>query len=1218
MADTGQAPGFNFGFGQTPAAPETQDNGPDQISRPKQYPTATRIENGTAYDISGKALGPVGDQDAAQPKPASFNFGFGEKHDFGFGNQDTAAEAEEHRGIYDSLLDFAKARNLTMTGAESLTDLYNKVKNYVSSTPPPTGAAMVAEAASPVPLGPAKDFAKGAWSAQQHETDVARKWLAQPDIESKIVGAARYVQGGIPIAGPILGAIEDHMVKGEYSKAAGVASTLLTPEALEDTGSAISNVVKGAADKVGDLATSATNHVAGELGISNDFNTVVKNIAKPTAKQYQAYQAKIANVSDDLQAILNDSKKPVEQPQQFADAIDKHIQNYESQLQQEAGATKGSSEPVVPGIQQRISGRLDQFFDENKGLYGDETQVDEAKKKVLEGILQSRNGEHLLEPNLFEAENIRRRLNREGKPQFATNATPTTDAYKAGALEAASELRDAIDESFEQKGIQGVQDWRTKEANLIDIRDRLKTAQKKADDLGEPGLWKSMINKVGAPATIIAAAFGHPIGAAAIASGVLMDYLHQKGTNPIANVIRAADIAKKNVGVEATVPERIPVSAPGEPQGPIQGPQSAASITGIVIPTNSLLDTFRAGSEAQTGRTVPVVQPEPVTVKAPPVNHGLYGELSTHYGQFLGTTPYTELEQRFMSDVYAKQQAGKPLLPAEKQLLSKVNQHLAEQRSFGEQAAVDAAEQAKENAAKAAEQQQKLIEEEKAKAEQAAKDSQKAAEDAEREKQDRISKGLVTNIATPFPVGEELPVPDFYEGIGYNGPRIRAHEAGHQIMVDDAGYITGDVISHLHDKAERGSLAEARWDKTPFMNEKGKLDFAKIKENLPDVLAILYGGPVAEEIAHDVPLSQNYGAGTDINNARSLLRDLGFKPTEWGMMLKAAEMRAREVLTAPGVSDIIKRYTGSRQADLEEGLHMHPETIGQMVQEVRSARGGGNALGNEESNVAGSERSDKEGNAGRKGGAKSGDAKALQAAGEAGTRTRSGETGSEAESRSKVEGYKPSEKAATMSAERKDYGPEFDAAQKQHEIDRNKSILRNPKATEEDRRVATETLLDLQNPDLAAVRAYIKAEPKGFDEQKFPHSYAVEVKWPDGMTHTDEVKGLNEGHALWRAKNNWEGADVKISHETTPENVLKTNIKAPERTTGVPEHDSAIKEGGGVPAGVMDLGEFGKIVMFHDPISSTTLGFKNGETITPEKVREKIEASRAQYAAAGK
>jgi hypothetical protein len=52
-----------------------QDNEPSEIQRPAQFPTATKIDNGIAYDISGKALGPVGDQgtsQAAQPKDDDF------------------------------------------------------------------------------------------------------------------------------------------------------------------------------------------------------------------------------------------------------------------------------------------------------------------------------------------------------------------------------------------------------------------------------------------------------------------------------------------------------------------------------------------------------------------------------------------------------------------------------------------------------------------------------------------------------------------------------------------------------------------------------------------------------------------------------------------------------------------------------------------------------------------------------------------------------------------------------------------------------------------------------------------------------------------------------------------------------------------------------------------------------------------------------------------
>lgn len=64
-----------------------------------------------------------------------------------------------------------------------------------------------------------------------------------------------------------------------------------------------------------------------------------------------------------------------------------------------------------------------------------------------------------------------------------------------------------------------------------------------------------------------------------------------------------------------------------------------------------------------------------------------------------------------------------------------------------------------------------------------------------------------------------------------------------------------------------------------------------------------------------------------------------------------------------------------------------------------------------------------------------------------------------------VSGYKPSEKAATMSAPARSLGPEFEADQMAHERARNESILRNPKATAEDRRIAQSRLDEMNEPE---------------------------------------------------------------------------------------------------------------------------------------------------------
>jgi len=48
---------------------------------------------------------------------------------------------------------------------------------------------------------------------------------------------------------------------------------------------------------------------------------------------------------------------------------------------------------------------------------------------------------------------------------------------------------------------------------------------------------------------------------------------------------------------------------------------------------------------------------------------------------------------------------------------------------------------------------------------------------------------------------------------------------------------------------------------------------------------------------------------------------------------------------------------------------------------------------------------------------------------------------------------------------------------------------------------------------------------KGWAEQKYPSSYQFKVDWPE-MSMVDEVKGLNPGHARYRAKENWPDAEV--------------------------------------------------------------------------------------------
>lgn len=90
-----------------------------------------------------------------------------------------------------------------------------------------------------------------------------------------------------------------------------------------------------------------------------------------------------------------------------------------------------------------------------------------------------------------------------------------------------------------------------------------------------------------------------------------------------------------------------------------------------------------------------------------------------------------------------------------------------------------------------------------------------------------------------------------------------------------------------------------------------------------------------------------------------------------------------------------------------------------------------------------------------------------------------------------------------------------------------------------------------------------------------------------------------------------------VGERTQAARVEKSNINLPpERSTGDEKIDAAIKEGGGIPGGLQEGDpeiDLKDLALFHDPQSGSTLAYY-ADSITPEKVKEQLEKSRAQYA----
>jgi hypothetical protein len=121
---------------------------------------------------------------------------------------------------------------------------------------------------------------------------------------------------------------------------------------------------------------------------------------------------------------------------------------------------------------------------------------------------------------------------------------------------------------------------------------------------------------------------------------------------------------------------------------------------------------------------------------------------------------------------------------------------------------------------------------------------------------------------------------------------------------------------------------------------------------------------------------------------------------------------------------------------------------------------------------------------------------------------------------------------------------------------------------------------------------------KGYHEQKFKTSIPVKVTWPDhpGDIHFDEVKGLNEGHALARAKSNWPGANVEVVKPSP--------------------HQKMVEDQGLVYKGELMPGA--KVHMFEHPDHPGMTAAMNESDMTPASVKAKMKSKLDDFGVAPK
>lgn len=982
----------------------------------------------------------------------------------------------------------------------------------------------------------------------------------------------------------------------------GLLTGGLTTEHGRASVGAAGDVAKRVAGKIADSITESKvgDKVGAVLGRTSDFNTAVRRISEPTRKQFGGYVEKIENVSDDLQHILNTNKGAADSPAAFADAINKHIEESTKELGTRAGATKESAEPVVPKIAERIDKAMDDFFDENKGRYGSPEQVEAAKQNVRNRLMQEKGahepGDPLerREPNMFEAENLRKGFNdaSKGAPGMPEGAN------EAAARVANETLRPAIDEGYLARGVDNVAEVRQKQADLIDIRDKIRDAQQKAEDMGQPGILKSLTKKIGTPGVVIALALGHPVSAAGVGAAVLGDRIFNNLKNPNVNLGRAADLAARNPGATATELQNV----------------------------------------------VPPATPAPVPAELPPpVDHALHADLATAFHTTVGESDPVELKNRFLDGLRRRQAeaqaAGKQFEPTPKEeaTLKSINVSDAKARQTEYDNQVKLAEAAKATAEKQAKEQQKAAEKaaqeaakQKAEAEAKRLESVRAAHDADKARdaaEDEPEMRLTPMESHILPHDYEVVVEDgegnrrtettssyshqealknVWDALRNRGEDIRSaevtqelprEEKGYSVPTDKIGNIPGQrsqaarksliehelghvfanhingvdsysIVSNTHPAMKgHGGLLAAMSDMSPFTEDDGSFSRKSVGNNLPKIMESWMGGIAADELFNDTPRSQNpnyklvKGIPTDRTVLHTMLTDnLGLTDNEATTIVNNAIDSVKEKLDNPVTRGIIKENSPFREEGLKDTYHYSPERLERMKtehdarmaehdfeqrkqdrieQEARDAdeERKANAAADDESAVAGEVRGgqpklESEGPRGDGGST----AERANREAEGGKREDEGTV----EERPQVK-YKPSEKAVTLSAERPNYGPEFDEAQTQHEIDRNKKIIRNPQATDEDRRVARENLFNIQNPDLNEAQRTALAAVGGEKSevaQAADEFNATKGRAPieTGTTHSPET-AQRIAKAFEEMKHEPENPKVKASYDAAKKDI---------------------------------------------------------------------------------
>lgn len=464
-------------------------------------------------------------------------------------------------------------------------------------------------------------------------------------------------------------------------------------------------------------------------------------------------------------------------------------------------------------------------------------------------------------------------------------------------------------------------------------------------------------------------------------------------------------------------------------------------------------------------------------------------------------------------------------------------------------------------------------------------------------KQDAVTGKTIGQYNLPDRVEPVLEAP----GKLANGMTTRealVHDLAHVVVGSERGLSFEDGIRSHNHPANKGTgrVMSAPINFEPFMDEEGNIDFGKLSKQMPDIVATYVAGGVANDLFHDVPFTENHALGADYDVMKSFMKKAGFSEVEASKMIAQAAEDAATVLSRAGMRDIIEGHAALREAGLNEKYHFSPERLEQVLQDVKEGTKRESTTGKSSGVNGEGDQPTSEPGAGPERKAKNESSENVREEGKGSTEDKEGVSG------------KPA--AASDTSARTGEGTDTSKSN-----DPAFSAVTGPQGGHAGGGVAS--VEELNRPG-----RFVKISRSGAptDQVKTP-DFNLGPGEAGYQVMPDGTYKLKAGQETPATKRGVEGYAKELYGKTAalqPAFASHTPGMPPERSTGVPEFDEAIKAGGGIPGG-LQKGDpeinLPDLALFHDPQSGSTLALRSDD-VTAASVERELKKSRAMYAAA--